>query len=263
VPGLARRGPCTTSISASSSKPMVRRSRPADRAGTHTSGSNSPTVMTSSGSGSTAGSDVTQPRAASAWRRRINEKPGSSGASSHVRSTPAAAATDHSRAAVSAASPSGRCGGRTKRSWTRSRPAAWRVRRTPWSIRARILRDSSSSTLPASVSCTPSRLRSSSGAPTISSSRRICWLSVGWATNIRSAASVNVPASATATRYRRWRSSTPRCVPPASPNGGSAPGPCFISCYPHSVVENTRQVLTAVSHVSAVPSRGSLAGHPA
>jgi hypothetical protein len=47
---------------------------------------------------------------------------------------------------------------------------------------------------------TPSRRRWSSGVPTISSSRRICWLSVGWAMNICSAACVNVPASATATK---------------------------------------------------------------
>ena len=42
----------------------------------------------------TAGSDVSQPRAASACRRRISENRASSGTSSHVMSTPAAAATD-------------------------------------------------------------------------------------------------------------------------------------------------------------------------
>ena len=42
----------------------------------------------------------------------------------------------------------------------------------------------------------PSRRRWSSGVPTISSSRRICWLRVGWAMNIRSAACVKLPASA-------------------------------------------------------------------
>ena len=63
-----------------------------------------------------------------------------------------------------------------------------------------MVRDSCSSTAPAAVSRTPSRRRCSSGAPTISSRRRICWLSVGWAMNILSAAYVNVPASATATK---------------------------------------------------------------
>ena len=38
------------------------------------------------------------------------------------------------------------------------------------------------------------------GVPIISSRRRICWLIVGCAINIRSAACVNVPASATATK---------------------------------------------------------------
>jgi hypothetical protein len=63
--------------------------------------------------------------------------------------------------------------------------------------------------LPASVSRTPSGRRSSNGVPIISSSRRICWLSAGCVTNIRSAAWVKVPASAIATRYRRCRNSTP------------------------------------------------------
>jgi hypothetical protein len=41
------------------------------------------------------------------------------------------------------------------------------------------------------------------------SSRWICWLRVGWAMNNLSAACVKVPASATATKYRRCRSSRP------------------------------------------------------
>jgi hypothetical protein len=59
-------------------------------------------------------------------------------------------------------------------------------------------RQSSSSTAPAWVSRTPSRRRYSNAVPMISSRRRICWLSVGRAMYIRSAACVNVPASATA-----------------------------------------------------------------
>jgi hypothetical protein len=49
----------------------------------------------------------------------------------------------------------------------------------------------------AGVSRRPSRRRCSNGVPTICSSRRICWLRVGWAMNIRSAARVKLPASAT------------------------------------------------------------------
>jgi len=41
-----------------------------------------------------------------------------------------------------------------------------------------------------------------------------CWLSVGWAMNICSAARVKLPASASATKYRRCRSSIP-CGAPA------------------------------------------------
>ena len=66
----------------------------------------------------------------------------------------------------------------------RPRPAACRVRLTPCSIEDSTARDSSSSTVPALVSRTPSRRRCSNGVPTITSSRRICWLSVGWAMNI-------------------------------------------------------------------------------
>ena len=39
------------------------------------------------------------------------------------------------------------------------------------------------------------------------SGRQICWLRAGWAMNIRSAACVKLPASASATKYSRWRSS--------------------------------------------------------
>ena len=96
-----------------------------------------------------------------------------------VTSTPASAAADRSREAVSTVSVSGICDGTANRG--RSMPAACRVRLTPRSISDKTMRDSSSSTMPASVSRTPSRRRRNSGVPTISSSRRICWLSVGCA----------------------------------------------------------------------------------
>ena len=109
-------------MAASSAKPMTPRFPIPARAGIHTSGSNSPSVMTSSGPGSPAGSDITQPRAASACRRRISENPASTGASSQVMSTPAAAATDCKRAAVSVAKASGSSGDRANRSRGRSTP---------------------------------------------------------------------------------------------------------------------------------------------
>ena len=54
--------------------------------------------------------------------------------------------------------------------------------------------------------------------PTICSSRPICWLSVGWAMNNRSAARVKVPASATAAKYRKCRSSSPSGTAPDGPS---------------------------------------------
>ena len=50
------------------------------------------------------------------------------------------------------------------------------------------------------VSRSPSRRRCSSGVPTMSSSRLICWLKVGWAMKMFSAARVKLPASASATK---------------------------------------------------------------
>jgi hypothetical protein len=91
----------------------------------------------------------------------------------------------------------------------RPRPAACWVWLTPWSTMDSTSRAASSSMVPAADSCTPSRPRCSSGVPRTCSSRRICWLRVGWAMNSRSAAWVKVPASATATKYRRCRSSRP------------------------------------------------------
>ena len=78
--------------------------------------------------------------------------------------------------------------------------------------------------MPGAVSRTPSRRRCSSGVPTICSSRWICWLRVGWAMNKRSAARVKVPASATATKYRKCRSSRPcgACVSARGSRTGSA-----------------------------------------
>ena len=70
--------------------------------------------------------------------------------------------------------------------------------------------------VPAPVSCTPPQPRCSSGVPTTCSSRRICWLRVGWAMNIFSAACVKLPASATAAKYRRCRNSM-ACDGPAAP----------------------------------------------
>src|SRR5690348_14776665 len=55
------------------------------------------------------------------------------------------------------------------------------------------------------------------------SSRWICWLRVGWAMNNCSAARVNVPASATATKYRKCRSSTPSGARPPEPDETADP----------------------------------------
>src|SRR5580658_140834 len=84
--------------------------------------------------------------------------------------------------------------------------------------------------MPAFVSRRPSRRRCSSGVPMISSSRRICWLRVGWAMNIRSAAWVKLPSSARATKYRKCLSSRP-CGAPVSAwdaSSGTASA-CFMS----------------------------------
>ena len=57
-----------------------------------------------------------------------------------------------------------------------------------------------SSASPASVSRTGVRLRSKSGTPSSASSRRICWLSDGWATMFSSAARVKLRCRATETK---------------------------------------------------------------
>jgi hypothetical protein len=192
---------------ASSSRLILPRRAAACGAGTHTSGSKSPRTIASSGASSASGLVVSQPRPASARRCAIIENSASRGASIQATSTSASAAADRSAEAVCTARASGRRGGTTTRSRGRPRPAACRVRLTSWSTRDSTFREASSSTVPAAVSRRPSRRRCSSGAPTISSSRRICWLSVGWVMNIRSAAWVKLPSSASATKYRRCRSS--------------------------------------------------------
>src|SRR4051812_20492280 len=74
----------------------------------------------------------------------------------------------------------------------------------------RIRRDSSSITLPASVSDTLRCVRSRRRTPSSSSSLRICSLTAGCATCRRSAARRKCSSSATATKYLRWRSSMDR-----------------------------------------------------
>ena len=180
--------------------------------------------------GSASGPTVSQPKPTSARCSRIGENSASSGVSIQVMATPAESAAERSREAVWTARESGRSAGRTTRSRGRPKPAACRVWLTPWSTAASTSRAASSRTAPAAVSCTPSRPRCSSGVPRICSSRRICWLRVGWAMNNRSAARVKVPASATATRYRRCRSSRPcgACVSARGSRAGSACA-CFMS----------------------------------
>ena len=177
--------------------------------------------MTSSGAGSASTPSVSQPRPASARRCVISANPASSGDSIQAISTSPAAAADRSADAAWTARASGSPGGTTTRSRGRPSPAACRVRFTSWSTSDSTVRAASSSTAPALVSCRPSRRRCSNCAPTNSSSRRICWLRVGWAMNIRSAACVKLPASATATKYRRCRNSI-ACGAPAT--SGSAAG---------------------------------------
>ncbi|MCR3752740.1 hypothetical protein LX88_006735 [Lentzea californiensis] len=68
-------------------------------------------------------------------------------------------------------------------------------------------RTSGSTAAPTSVSVTVRPDRSSRACPSSRSSRRTCALTPGWATWTRSAARVNEPDSATATKYSSWRSS--------------------------------------------------------
>jgi hypothetical protein len=217
-----------TSRPASSPRLMVARRAAGWVSGIHTSGSNWPRLMASRGAGRVRRPPASQPRPASACRCRINENSASSGLSSQATSIPAAVAVRRSREATSTARSSGRSGATTNRNRGRARPAVCLVRVIPSSTRDRTARDSSSSTRPASVSRSPPRWRCSSGVPMIFSSRRICWLSVGCAMNICSAACVNVPASATATKYRKCRSSTPCGSTRPEPGHPSGPSPAVI-----------------------------------
>src|SRR4029077_14846795 len=61
--------------------------------------------------------------------------------------------------------------------------------------------------LPASVSSTPWAKRRNSAAPTSPSRSLICWLSGGWPMPTLAAALVKCRSSATARKYRMWRSS--------------------------------------------------------
>ncbi len=87
---------------------------------------------------------------------------------------------------------------------TRSLPCSplavlWAAR-SACSSRARMIRASSSSTRPLSVSSTPRGLRRNSRSPSCPSSALICWLSGGCPMPSRSAARVTCPSSATATK---------------------------------------------------------------
>ncbi len=62
--------------------------------------------------------------------------------------------------------------------------------------------------LPASVSSAPWARRWNSAAPTSPSRSLICWLSGGWPMPTLAAALVKCRSSATARKYRMWRSST-------------------------------------------------------
>ena len=77
-------------------------------AGIHTSGSNSPTLITSSPAGRAPAAGRSQPSPASARRWPIAENSASSAISIHTTSAPAAAAVARSREAAATASASGR-----------------------------------------------------------------------------------------------------------------------------------------------------------
>ena len=110
-------------------------------------------------------------------------------ASSRVRMSPAAATLDP----------------------TRSRPeteaAACNAAVTPRSSPASVARAESRNAAPAGVSTTPRLVRRSSTAPTASSSCRIWVDSTCCATCTRRAPALKLASSATATKYRRCRSS--------------------------------------------------------
>src|SRR5262249_33336337 len=89
-PGSARRGPWMTSMLATSSRLIVPRPAASWVNGTHTSGSNSPRTIASSGAGNVSGPAVSQPRPASARRVATSENPPSRGAPSHALAPPAA-----------------------------------------------------------------------------------------------------------------------------------------------------------------------------
>src|SRR6185437_4465603 len=70
--------------------------------------------------------------------------------------------------------------------------------------RPKIWRAYPASTLPASVGTTPRASRSSSAAPSVPSSSRICFESAGWLRRKRAAAALMLPAEAAAANRRRW-----------------------------------------------------------
>ena len=109
---------------ASSSRPITPLRAAGCEDGIHTSGSNSPRLMASSGAGSASGLAVSQPSPASARRWRIGENSASSADSSQVMATSPAPAADRSLEVACTASESGRSAGMTNRSRGRPRPAA-------------------------------------------------------------------------------------------------------------------------------------------
>src|SRR5690242_18946924 len=109
---------------------------------------------------------------------------------------------------------------------------ARRVRRAAAATAASAARPSASSTSPAGVRSTRRVVRSSSRTPSRDSSRPIALDSGGWAMPSRSAARVKLSSSATATKYRRSRTSSPSSIPAgyeSGPNGSfpPRPGPCW------------------------------------